>query len=157
MEKLYLFLRAMYEEELARERSLKELGKAYLFLAALYSAFAIVVVENLRPETLVATMIFLAAMLAIMACLLLSVLALSVGGYERANTPKGVIDSLGEGPEINEREFLARRIADLSVAQDRNALVNDRQASRLAFAGALLVLGVLLHAAYFAAAVARFG
>jgi hypothetical protein len=80
---------------------------------------------------------------------LLSLITTRVSDYEAVNDPEAVLEEFGETP-LPDEEFFDSRIADYTVACQRNAAVNDKKARRLRIAGSALLLGILLQACYLA-------
>jgi hypothetical protein len=78
---------------------------------------------------------------------LLSLLSIRVSKYEVASDPEQIIHHFGK-TEQADGDFFNERIADYTIAYEHNSKVNDSKAHQLAFAGYLLLAGILLHAVY---------
>ena len=77
-----------------------------------------------------------------MCALVCTLLSLFVRGYEKLFDPKQVAHDIDE-THPDEAAFLADRIADLTVASQRDGLQNDRRALWLQRAGIILLAGFL--------------
>jgi hypothetical protein len=146
-EKQYQFFKSLYDEQTGRERQLQDSARGYLSLATIYSAFILFVVDKLRPDTLAARALFVAAIACMLAAFLISLIATRVSDYEAINDPRSVLEEFGDAP-LPDEEFFDSRIADYTVACERNAAVNDKKAARLKIAGYALLLGIVLQACY---------
>jgi hypothetical protein len=149
MEKVFNYFKWMWDEEELRGRGLKELGKTYLSLVTLYSGFALFAAKDTNPAGPLEAIVFAGAITSLLIAFLLTLVALSVAGYEAPNDPEGVLESLGEEEEVDEDAFHEARVADFHVAIDRNSVVNDKEANALSNAGYFLLIGITLHAVYF--------
>ena len=147
-EKQLEFFKSLYDEEGKRGQELHEHAKNNLGLATLYSAFILFVVEKLRPDTTCSKAIFIATVLCMLAAFLLSLWATQISIYEAVNEPADVLAGYGERPPKDE-DFFDDRIADYTVAYERDSLVNDRKANQLLVARYFLLAGIALHACYF--------
>jgi hypothetical protein len=148
----YDAFKLLFDEESDRERVLHDLSKLYISLVTFYSGFLIFVAKDLPPKQIGHWLLFAAATVCLLLAFVLSISAASIASYEAINDPDDVIDSFGTKPP-SDADFLDQRIADLTVACNRNSLVNDRKAIKLQLAGMLLLFGITLHAAYFLAMV----
>lgn len=148
-EKQYQFFKSLYDEETARERQLHDQARNHLSLATLYSAFVLFVVDRLKPAALPEKLLFIFAIVCMLAAFVISLWATKVSDYEAVNDPRRVLDEFGNAP-VSDEEFFDSRIADYVVAWERNSAVNDRKASRLKVAGYALLLGIMLQACYLA-------
>jgi hypothetical protein len=146
-EKQYAFFKGLYDEEAARQASLADRAKTYLSLITFYSAFILFVVEKLRPQTLCLKSIFAAMIASMLGGFLLALSSIGVSDYEAINDPRDIIAGFGDTPPEDE-DFFDDRIIDFTVAYERNSAVNDTKATKLTWAGHLLLLGIFLHASY---------
>jgi hypothetical protein len=146
--KQYEFFKSLYDEESDRTKQLRDLGKTYLSLATFYSAFVAFVFDKLKPETIVAKGIFMATIICMMAAFLLSIWGAMVSNFEALSDPNEVIEQFTEDVPMADEEFFDHRIADYTVAYERNSAVNDAKALHLTIAGFAVVLGIFLHACY---------
>jgi hypothetical protein len=147
-EQQFAFFKSLYDEESKRAQELHDHAKNNLGLATLYSAFILFVVEKLRPDTACSTAIFVSTVLCMLAAFLLSLWATQISIYEAVNEPADVLSEFGDIPPTDE-EFFDNRIADYTVAYERDSLVNDRKAIQLLVARYFLLVGIALHACYF--------
>jgi hypothetical protein len=145
--KQYEFFRSLYDEETDRQKQLHDMAKGYLSLATLYSAFVVFVVKELPMQSLVTKGAFFGSIICMISAFLLSLWATKVSDYEAVNEPQDVVDEFGDEPMPDE-EFFDNRIADYTVACERNSAVNDKKASWLTVAAYVLVVGILLQAVY---------
>jgi hypothetical protein len=88
------------------------------------------------------------AIVFIAAAFVLSLLVMQVSKYEAITDPNDVTEQFEDTP-MDDELFFDNRIADLTVACERNTGVNNSKAIYLELAGYALVLGILLHAAFF--------
>ena len=142
------FFKSLYDEETAREKQLQDYAKHNLSLSTFYSAFIIFVVEKLRPDSMLSKSVFITAVAFMLAPFLWSLRAIKISTYEAIAEPRHIINEFGDTPPTDE-EFFDDRIADYTVAYERNSKVNDGKAFRLSIAGYCLALGICLHACYF--------
>jgi hypothetical protein len=89
--------------------------------------------------------VFVATALALSAGLALSLWVSKVARYEALFDPDAMSSEVGHG----EDDFLLSRIADYTVACERNVEVNNRKAAVLEYATFAFVAGVVLSALYF--------
>ena len=142
----YEFYRSLYDEE--ERTSLQLEGRAKIYLGVI-SAFLVTFLLNTDEVVrsahtlgipwwaiLIEAVIFSAAMLCV-------IYSLRINVYEAVNDGSSLIDSyVGDGP--TDEEFFEDRIADYAVASSRNRNVNNTTASVLAWAGWLLISGMIL-------------
>jgi hypothetical protein len=146
-EQQYSYFKAIYEEESARQTSLQDRAKTYLSLITFYSAFILLVVQNLKPGTCAFRIIFALMILSMLGAFLLSLLSMQIADYEAPNDPVAVVTAFGTRPPHN-AAFFADRIVDYAVAYQRNSKVNNRKATQQSWAGYLMLAGIFLHAVY---------
>jgi esterase/lipase superfamily enzyme len=147
-EKQYAFFKYLYDEESARAKLLQEHAKIYLSLATLYSAFVLFVIEKLKPDSTLTRGVFIGTVIAMLTSFLLSLLATKVSTYEGVNHPREIIDGFGDSP-VTDEEFFDDRLADFTIAWERDSQVNDKKAALISIAGYALLAGISLHACYF--------
>jgi hypothetical protein len=157
-ERQYDFYKLLYDEESARGEQLRSQAKHYLSLATLYSAFVIFFVDKVLPaieaehkqpsSVLAMKIVFIATICAMAVSFLFSLLVIQVSTYEALTSPNDIIGQI-EDKGVTDKEFFKIRIADITVAFDRNSAVNDRKANFLQCAGYALLAGILLHATFF--------
>jgi hypothetical protein len=148
-EKQYAFFQSLYAEESQRATLLADHAKNNLGLATLYSAFILFVVEKPGPSvTIYSKWIFIAAVICMLGAFLLSLWATQISTYEAITEPADVLKSYKDNPPTDD-EFFDDRIADYTVACEKNSLVNDRKANQLLVARYFLLAGITLHAIYF--------
>jgi hypothetical protein len=158
-ERQYDFYKLLYDEENARLEQLRTQAKHYLSLATLYSAFVVFFVDKVLPaieaenkqqpsSVLAMKIIFIATICAMGASFLCSLLVIQVSTFEALTSPRDIIKQI-EDREVTDKEFFNSRIADITVAFDRNSAVIDRKANVLQCAGYALLVGILLHATFF--------
>jgi hypothetical protein len=143
----FSYFKSIYDEENARQTSLQDRAKYYLSLITFYSAFILFVAQNAKPDTLILKVLFVLIIVLMLVAFLLSLLSIRVSKYEVASDPAEIIHDFGEAPQ-DDSDFFDRRIADFTVAYERNSKVNDGKALMLAFAGYMLLAGILLHAVF---------
>jgi len=144
----YDFYARLFDEEARRTASLIERAKWYLSLTALYSAVILFVAEKLRPANGVELIVLTVSDGAMLLSFLVSLWAVRISGFEGIVLPSDVTAQL-EKDGFDEEKFFLSRIADFSVATQRNSDINDKQASELALAGVLMLLGMIAHGVYF--------
>lgn len=148
-EKQYAFFKSLYDEENERTKILGEHAKNNLGLATLYSAFILFVVDKqLTNLTPVGKYLFIAAILLMLLAFSLSLLATQISNFEAPTDPSEIFETFGETPP-KDSEFFDDRIADYSVAYEKNSAVNDKNANLLLLARYLLLAGICVHATYF--------
>ncbi len=139
------FFKAAYAEESLREQQLRTYSNNYLGLATAYTGFLFFVVEKARPNEWLSWATFLLTAGALSFGLGLSLMASKVARYEALFGPEQMASEVAHA----EDDFLLSRIADYTVACERNAAVNDRKATLLELATYSFVVGVVLSALYF--------
>jgi hypothetical protein len=145
----YEFYKLLYDEENAREKQLREQARNYLSLATLYSAFVIFGADKALPSiSWPAKCAFIASIVFMAAAFVLSLWVLQASKYEAIASPSDVTNQFGEASMTNE-EFFDNRIADLTVACERNISVDDRKAVYLGLSGYAVLIGIFLHAGFF--------
>ena len=152
------FYKLLYDEENARLEKLRTQAKHYLSLATLYSAFVVFFVDKVLPaieaehkqpsSVLAMKIIFIATICAMGSSFLCSLLVIQVSTFEALTSPRDIIKQIKDR-EVTDKEFFNSRIADITVAFDRNSAVIDRKANVLQCAGYALLVGILLHATFF--------
>jgi hypothetical protein len=148
-EKQYAFFQSLYLEESERASVLADHAKNNLGLATFYSAFILFVVEKPGPTvTSYSKWIFIAAVVCMLGAFLLSLWATQISVYEAITEPADVLAAYEDSPPTDE-DFFDDRIADYTVAYEKNSLVNDRKANELLVARYFLLAGIALHATYF--------
>jgi len=147
-EKQVAFFQSLYDIERERTASLRETAKNYVSLSSLYSAFIIFVTEKLQPTSVITKSLFGAAIITMLLAFLAALLVTQVATFEALTDPDEVINQFGVEPPTD-ADFFDNRIADYSVATQRNRIVNERKARYLAVAGYLILAGLAIHAAYF--------
>jgi hypothetical protein len=147
-EKQFAFFKSLYDEECKRGEELHDHAKNNLGLVTLYSAFILFVIEKLRPESTCSKLIFVATILCMLAAFLLSLWATQISIYEAVNEPADILEELGDS-QPDDEDFFDDRIADYTVAYERDSEVNDKKANQLLVARYFLLVGIALHACYF--------
>lgn len=147
-EKQAAYFSSIYVSENERTKSLREIAKVYIGLTSLYSAFLIFVTEKIRPSGYVELAVYISCIIAFLAAFYCSLQVLQVASYERPSDPYRIIHNFADDPPEDD-QFFDDRIVDLTVAANRNALVNDKKARYLSASGYLTLFGLAGHAAYF--------
>jgi len=145
----YAFFRSLYDEENARGLQLADKAKTNVGLFTLYSAFVLFVTEKFRPQALSQLTVFGLAVLSLLLGLVLALYVLKVAVYEPINDPKRIIADEYGARAPTDAHFYESRIADFTVAYERNSAVNDRKARALEWSFYFLVGGFAFQAAYF--------
>lgn len=147
-EEVFPVFKSLYDDERKRTQELNDHAKNNLSLATLYSGFVIFVVEKFPPSSLCNKLLFAGTVLCMLAAFFLSLLATQIAGFEEPRRPRDMAAQFAEsGYDVE--DFFQWRIADFTVAAERNAGVNDGRAVKLTFARYFLLLGIALHALYF--------
>lgn len=137
----------IYEQETARYENLNSRGKVYLSLITLYLgavAFKADFWFLQASQTAISTILFTALLGSFVSALCVTVAALGIYTYEGLADPEGIIKQFGDRPPSNE-DFYDDRIADATVAANRNSVTNDKRATLLTIASVLLITGILSH------------
>jgi len=138
----------LYDEESSRRKAHLELCRLYISLLTLYSGFLIFVAKDQRPASFFQWLLFAASATCLAIAFFLSVSAATIAEFEAANTPENIVNSFTRRVPSNDK-FFDDRIADLTVAYQRNSRVSDRKANKLMIAGYFLLAGIVAHLLYF--------
>jgi hypothetical protein len=141
----YEFFRTLYEDEEHRYEQLEARAKLYLSVITVFLAAVILKAEEVQKSASalkVPWWLLLAEAVLLATTLLFVVLGVLIRSYEAVTSPRDIIKSFGNKPPSNE-DFFDARIADFTVATERNVKVNDRAALFLTIAGILLALSML--------------
>lgn len=142
----YEFFGSLYEEE--ERTSLQLEGRAKVYLSVI-TAFLVALLLKADEVSRSAHTLgipwwgMLVEALVLGASLLCVVFALRIRKFDAVADGVEIVEGYGEDQPEDE-EFFEDRIADYAVASSRNREVNNQTASMLAWAGWLLVVGMLL-------------
>ncbi|MGX5802626.1 hypothetical protein ACWGS9_15440 [Bradyrhizobium sp. Arg314] len=145
----YDFFRLLYDQENSREGTLNQHSGRLLSLITFYSAFIIYIADRSGNLPWVTKVVLAAAIGSMLCGFLMIVWGGRVANFEALNSPDDVIGQFPEHEGMTDERFFDLRIADFSVATERNSKVNDRRADALLWASYCLATGIALHAAYF--------
>lgn len=143
--------RAAYDAENERYERLESRAKLYLtiitfYLGAVAFKFADVLIFMKTygiPPTL-----YIAGGVLLLLSLLLTILATRIRAYERAYDLRDIIESFKESAPTDS-EFLDARLADYTIASERNRAANNRVADLLSGSSWLLFSAILLQLTVF--------
>lgn len=141
----YEFFQSLYEEEERVSQQLEGRAKVYLsVITAFLVAFLLKAEEVSRSAKAlkIPWWAMLVEALILGASLVCVVVALRIRTFEAVNDGVDIIEGYREELPTDE-EFFEDRIADYAYASSTNRRVNDRVATTLAWAGWLLVAGML--------------
>lgn len=152
----YAFFRALYEDEEKTYVHLESRGRFYFTIISLF----VVALVLKGPETKASAIwlgipswLLSAAAVVLMLALVLLLIAVRIRTYEAVADPEDVAKSLTDA--TTDDDFLADRIADLTVATNRNVVVNNRVASFLLWTAICTIAAMVLLLAAFAATLVR--
>ena len=149
-EKQLDFFKTAWDEEVAREKQIRESAKTYLTLITAYSAFLIFVLgAGNHPATMTLKLVFSGAVCSLAAGFALCVAVTQASDYEELFETAKMAKELVEKNAMSDDEFFDRRIADYVIAMEENEPVTSRKATQVQAAGFALLGGIALHAAYF--------
>lgn len=140
------FFKALYEEENSRLKDLIERGKIYLSVVAAYSGLFAFTTDKLPAPTTswLAKCVFCLVAVSLIAALVSIMRSLGIYSYEGLVDPEELLKEIGANAQSDD-VFFDFRVADLSVAHNRNEKQNDRRAWYLSVASWLTVAGILFH------------
>jgi hypothetical protein len=144
----YEFFVRLFDEESRRTASLNDRAKWYLSLTSLYSAAIIFISEKLRPYSTIQLFVLILSNAGMLLSFMLSLWAVRISAFEGITIPSIAIEQL-QRDGFDQDKFYLNRIADFSIAAQRNSNLNDRQAKTLTIAGAIMLIGMLAHGVYF--------
>jgi hypothetical protein len=140
----YEFFRSLYDEEEARYSQLEARARLYLAVISAFIAAIVLKANEIKQSIRIlgGDRRLLAVATLLVASLVMIVISTKIRQYEGIADPREIIENFGPAPPSNE-EFFDLRLADLTVATERNAKVNDQVARFLAWAGVLLALAMV--------------
>jgi len=142
------FFQYIFASESERTKFLRATATSYLTLSAFYSAFVFFVTEKLRPVQQLPKLLFAGAVVSMIVAFVLSLWVVQLSKFMVPTRPREIIENYGES-EPTDEEFFDKRIAELTVAYERNCEVNDRKALVLKLGGYALLVGLVFHALFF--------
>jgi hypothetical protein len=142
----YDFFRFLHEDEERTYQALEARSRFYFAVISLFLASLLFKATEAQTSAAVLglpawVLSLVASVLA--ASLVLVVLAARIRTYEGIADPEQIIAAFRKTAPTD-TDFFDDRIADLAVATNRNATVNDRVAALLFYAGACLAFGMLV-------------
>lgn len=146
-DKQYEVFKSLYDEEAERYTKLATRAQLYLSIITLYVAAFAFKFEDLRKfidAYGASRYLAVSTAIVLVLALLATLMAIQIRAYEGIADPEDIIKRYAD-TEPSDADFLDARIADLAVATNRNAEINDRVATWLVASSWLLVGGVLLH------------
>lgn len=144
----YKFFKDLYEEENERITILHDNAKVNTALITLYAGFMTFALEKSLPSSLALKGCVVVASASLVASFVLSLLATRISGYEPLNVPADILIEIEKDQQTDD-VFYRKRIADFTVAYERNSIVNDGKASLLSYARYFLLIGIATHFAYY--------
>jgi hypothetical protein len=146
----FAFFKVAYEEEVAREKQIREAAKTYLTLITAYSAFVIFVRDKVSVASVSFSgkIAFVVAVSALAIGFALCVWASKTASYEVLLDPDEMRREIGKNDPTDD-QFRRFRIADYVVACSRNVKVNDHKAQMISGSGYAFIVGIIAHAIFF--------
>jgi TRAP-type C4-dicarboxylate transport system permease small subunit len=142
----YEFFRSLYEDEERTYAQLEARARFYLSIVSIFLASVLLKTEEVQKSARALGLpwwLVLGEAVLLSGALLFVTLGALIRRYEGIADPEDIVKSFGEDVPSNE-QFFDDRIADYTVATNRNAAVNERTARLLSYAGILLSASMVL-------------
>lgn len=139
----YETLKAVYDDELARNASLRNTGNVYLTICSFFlGGLAFKLDGVFRQATPLTEIAFLFAVGAFVLAFVLILRALGVYTYEGLCDPEKVLKSFDKIPPTD-ADFLDDRIVDIAAACSVNVKMDDKRAAFLEWASWTMLAGIV--------------
>jgi hypothetical protein len=142
----YEFFRSLYEDEERVYSQLEARAKFYFSVVSLFLAALLLKAKEVQESAGALGLpwwLVLVEGLLLSGALLFVVCGVLIRRYEGIADPEDIIKNFGQKPPSNE-QFFDDRIADYTVAANRNAAANERTARWLSYSGLLLTAAIVL-------------
>jgi len=148
----YEFFRSLYEDEERVYSQLEARAKFYFSIVSLFLAAILLKAKEVQESARalgVPWWLVLSEGLLLSGALLFVVFGVLIRRYEGVADPETIIKNFGDTAPTNE-DFYDDRIADYTVAANRNAAANNNTARWLSLSGLFLTLAMVLLLGLFA-------